>query len=75
MGTVATCDKFDRLACDSGWPFRLSGLVSEDMLGDRESLRDVGRDRWSDADGGLESGKGDAFVSIESDDFRWLYGF
>jgi hypothetical protein len=73
-GTVATWDKLDRLACDSGWPFRLSGLVSDERLGDRESWRDVGRDRWSEAEGCLDPEKDEAFVSIESDDFRCVYG-
>jgi len=43
------------------------------MLGDRESGREEGRARWSEADVGLESEKDEAFRSIESDDFRWLY--
>ena len=55
MGTVATCERLDRRVCASGGPLRLSGLVSDEMLGDREMRCDVGRDKWSDADGGLES--------------------
>jgi hypothetical protein len=43
--TVATRDRFERLFCPSSVSLRLSGLVSEDTLGDRESWR--GEDlRW-----------------------------
>ena len=51
---------------------RLNGLVSEDMLGDRDSGREVECERGPDAEGGLDSGKGEALLSIESDDFRWV---
>jgi hypothetical protein len=69
-GTVATCDRFERLLCASGWPLWLNGRVSEERLGDRESWRELGRDSAPDAEGGLESGNGEALMSMESDDCR-----
>jgi hypothetical protein len=39
---VATWDRFERLFCASD-AFRLVGLMSEDILGERESWREGGR--------------------------------
>lgn len=81
---VATCDNADRFGCDSGAPFLLKGRVSEDILGDRESGRDSGRDRAfaeggrdkACAEGGRDSECDVCFVSMERDlrceSARWL---
>lgn len=70
---VSTRERFERLPWASAASLRLSGLVSELMLGDRDSWRDDGRGRGPCADDGRESGNGDDVESIEMD-FRWAYG-
>jgi hypothetical protein len=65
--TVATCERPERLACPSGTPFRLSGRMSEDMLGDLESRRDGGRVSMPFADSGRMSGIGVSFESMDMD--------
>ena len=65
-GTVATCERFERLPCTSV-PLRLRGRVSEDILGERDNWRELVRDRVPLAEGGLMSGKGEALVSVDSD--------
>jgi hypothetical protein len=69
--TVATCERPERLACPSGTPFRLSGRMSEDILGDLESLRDGGRESMPFADDGLVSGIGVTFESMDMDLICW----
>jgi hypothetical protein len=64
---VETRDRFDRLFCDSDNPFRLSGLTSVEMLGERDNGLEAGRDVVPFADGGRKSGWGEVFISIESD--------
>lgn len=71
MGTVATWERLDRLVCASGGPLRLIGLASEEMLGDRDSGRELECGRGPDEDDGLESGKGEALLSMDNDDLRW----
>ena len=68
-GIVSTCDNVERFVWPSDTPFLLRGRMSEEMLGELENVRDDGR-ASACAEGGLESGYGSAFVSIESD-FRW----
>jgi hypothetical protein len=70
---VSTRDRFERFPCASAVSFRLSGLISAVMLGDRESWRDDGRDKGACADGGRESGCGETLESIDID-FRCTYG-
>jgi hypothetical protein len=53
--TVATCDKLDRLLELSKTPLRLSGLASDDMLGERDNGRGAGRGKAPFAEGGLAS--------------------
>jgi hypothetical protein len=67
---VATRDRFERLFCPSSVSLRLSGLISDDTLGDRESWRDEGRDNPC-ADDGRLSENGAPLASIE--DLRRLY--
>jgi len=72
IGTVATCDRLERLLCASGKPLRLIGLASDDTLGDRDNGLELERERAPCADDGRESGYGAVLKSIESDDLRWL---
>jgi hypothetical protein len=69
-GTVATCDRVERLFCPSGIPLRLSGRISDETLGERDSWRETGRERAPFAEGGLESVNGEGLVSKDRD-LRW----
>jgi hypothetical protein len=71
-GTVATWDRFERLLCASN-PLRLEGRMSEEILGERDSCREPGRDSALFAEGGLESGNGEVLVSMERN-WRWPSG-
>lgn len=64
-GTVATWDKVDRFVWLSGAPFLLRGRESDEMLGDLECVRDIGRaNAW--AEGGRESEPpGSTLVSMD----------
>lgn len=70
---VSTRDSCERLPGASAVSFLLSGLISEVMLGDRDSCRDAGRGKMLCADDGRESGNGVVFKSIELD-LRSEYG-
>ena len=65
--SVATCDRLERLLGASKKPFRLDGLMSDEILGERESGREEDRCSVLLADEGLQSVKGDVLVSLESD--------